>query len=185
MSPIVTRAAIATLALAAGSAFAVPGVIDTDTYAGHTYKLLSADTWTASEDYAVSALGAHLVTVNDAAENDWLIARFGSSSSLWIGLRRTAPHASTFAWANGEAVSYTNWSSGEPNDCGACIGDPDGEQFTHTYTSGLWNDLGNFSDYSGAKYGVVEIAGVPEPGSSTLLLAGAGMLGLLARRRSR
>jgi len=185
MTRFAARAAMVAVAVCAASAVAAPTVIDTDTYGGHTYKLLSADTWTESESYAVSALGAHLVTVNDAAENAWLVSRFGSISSLWIGLHRSAPHSPTFVWTNGDAVGYTSWAGGEPNDCGSCIGDPDGEQYVHTYPSGLWNDLGNFSDFSGAKLGVVEIAAVPEPGSFALMVGGIGLMSLLARRRRR
>ncbi len=43
----------------------------------HTYYLLASAPWTVSEAAAV-ALGGHLVTVNDAAENNWLTATFSN-----------------------------------------------------------------------------------------------------------
>ena len=140
-----------------------------------------------SEAFAQSALGAHLVTIDDALENAFVIARFGSQQSLWLGLRRDAPHSPTFGWADGSAVGYTNWAGGEPNDCGACIGDPDGEQYAHTYSDGTWNDLGNFSDYAGPKFGVVELVeqSVPEPAMMSFLGAGVLLGGMLRRRAKR
>ncbi|MFW6161589.1 MAG: PA14 domain-containing protein [Planctomycetota bacterium] len=40
----------------------------------------------------------------------------------------------TFAWLTGEAVSYTNWHGGEPNDWGG------GEDATHIRGDSQWND---------------------------------------------
>ena len=45
---------------------------------GHTYYLLSQDTWTASETQA-EVMGGHLATINDAAEQSWVFATFGNS----------------------------------------------------------------------------------------------------------
>ena len=41
----------------------------------HTYFLLSTSDWTDAET-AAARMGGHLVTVNDAAENDWLLSTF-------------------------------------------------------------------------------------------------------------
>ena len=43
---------------------------------GHAYWLLAPDSWTHSEAQAV-ALGGHLATINDQAEQDWVVAQFG------------------------------------------------------------------------------------------------------------
>ncbi len=94
----------------------------------------------------------------------------------------TQPHVRLGRW---QRSGLHHWAGGEPNDCGVCIGDPDGEQYTHTYTNGTWNDLGNFHGYAGPKFGVVEIAertSVPTPAMISLMGAGVLLGGLLRRR---
>lgn len=178
--------ALAMCFMASTAANAAVSVTATDTFDGHTYYLLSTDTWTASESFATT-LGGHLVTVNDAAENNWLINTafngFGTQKSLWIGFERKLLDDSTspFKWASGQAVTFTNWSSGEPNNASDVFGEH--ENYVHTYTNGTWNDLANSSGYSGSKYGVVEVSSVPEPEAYALLLAGLGLVGLVARRK--
>uniref|UniRef100_UPI0011774F71 DNRLRE domain-containing protein n=1 Tax=Calothrix rhizosoleniae TaxID=888997 RepID=UPI0011774F71 len=83
------------------------------TYGQSTYVLSSATTWEAAQTEAQS-LGGNLVTINDAAEEDWLKQTFGTSEELWIGLTDKDTEG-TFTWASGEAVTYTNWVPGEPN----------------------------------------------------------------------
>jgi len=84
------------------------------TYNGKFYLLSNAGTWTQAQAQAVS-LGGNLVTVNDAAENEFLVNTFGGTERLWIGLTDEVTEG-TFKWANGEAVTYTNWNPGEPNN---------------------------------------------------------------------
>jgi hypothetical protein len=172
--------AIASLFAASCSAHAISLIGPTVTYNGHDYTKISTDTWTNSETFA-SSLGGHLTAVNDAAENSFLISTFGTNNALWIGLYRTAPNAPTFAWSNGDAVTYTNWAWGEPNNC--C----NGEDYTHTYTSGEWNDLDNFSSYAGDKYGILEVVStkVPEPSTLLMTLTGLGLLGFARRRAAK
>jgi hypothetical protein len=87
----------------------------------HLYYLLSANTWTASEAEAVG-LGGHLVTINDAAENQWVLNTFfpltgAFYASLWIGLNDAA-NEGQFCLGHGEPVTFTYWYSGEPNNAG-------------------------------------------------------------------
>jgi len=168
--------ALSTALLAAASAQALGTTGITGDFGGHHYIELEASTWTDAEAAAI-ALGGHLAAVNSAAENSFLNSTFGLDHALWIGFLRYGPNPGDFAWTNGDAVTYTNWAGGEPNNC--CSG----ESYTHTYTNGTWNDLDNFNGYAGAKYGVVEVAAVPEPETYAMLAAGLGILGWSARRR--
>ena len=172
---ILKQLALSTLLLTAAAAQAVTPTGVSGNFGGHHYIELNTSNWTDAEAAAV-AMGAHLVAVNSQAENDFLISTFGSNHALWIGFQRTGPNPADFAWTNGDAVTYTNWAGGEPNNLG-------GENYAHTYTNGKWNDLADNSGYAGAKFGVVEA--VPEPGSYAMLVAGLALLGWTARRKQR
>jgi hypothetical protein len=112
---------------------------------GHAYLYVGDGmTWADAEEYAVS-LGGHLVTINDAAENDWLIATFGTQ--YWMGMNDIAVEG-TWVWASGEPVTYTNWHVGEPND----IGGEDGGVVSGPFF-GQWND----EAVDGAQAFVVEV----------------------------
>src|SRR5438105_7832060 len=62
-------------------------------YGGHLYAPLTLGggqwSWSQLEANAV-ALGGHLVTINDQAEEDWLLSTFGRLGSFWIGLNDVA-----------------------------------------------------------------------------------------------
>jgi hypothetical protein len=145
---------------------------------GHTYHLLTGNSWTASEAEAI-ALGGHLATINDAAENLWVFSTFSPmvpSRELWIGLNDAAIEGS-FVWASGQAVTYTNWGGGEPNNNG-------NEDYAVMYGTGQWNDSANTSDVG--KFGVVEVAtsAVPEPSTLIMFCVGAiACAGVALRRR--
>ena len=148
-------------------------------YMGHDYTLLTADNWAASEAYAVSQ-GGHLVSIDDAAENSFILSTFRPTGSIWIGLERVGLGASVadFAWTDGSASTFRNWASGEPNNAGGI------EYATHMYSNGRWNDLnGNNSNFDGAKYGVMEVAAVPEPETYALVLAALASMAFVVRHR--
>ena len=54
------------------------------------------------------AEGAHLVSINDAAEQKWLVEVFGRDPFL-IGLTRLE-NQTEWQWTSGEPVAYTNWA---------------------------------------------------------------------------
>ena len=135
---------------------------------GHFYYLLKSMTWTASEAVAV-ARGGHLVTINDAAENQWVVDTFahygGANRPLWIGLTDLEVEG-TFEWSSGEPFNYANWNtaSGEPNNSGGSGYEEDYVYIIQqnsgnpTVLATYWNDLPN--DAYGVippVYGVIEI----------------------------
>jgi len=154
---------VLSLATVPGARAAVLAGPITNAANGHAYYLLSNTTWTASEAEAVG-LGGHLVTINDAAENQWVLNTFFPLTgvpyaSLWIGLNDAA-NEGQFVWASGEPVTFTYWYPGEPNNLGgedyATIRHP-----SESAPTGSWNDL---SDTSGLEnptaptFGVVELS---------------------------
>ncbi len=84
---------------------------DFDTFGGNTYVRLGSRTWADAEAWAVGE-GAHLVTIDDQAEQDFVYSRFGDAAR-WIGLS-DAETEGTYVWADGTPFSYNHWASGYP-----------------------------------------------------------------------
>ena len=66
---------------------------------GHLYRLTEGRYWGIHDESAnvyqpdwfdaeaeAESWGGHLVTINDPAENQWLVATFGANQEFWIGL---------------------------------------------------------------------------------------------------
>lgn len=155
------------------------------TYNGHSYTVVSAVRWADGETQAI-ALGGHLVTINDQAENDWLVQRIVDpiDAFAWIGLYQlpssTEP-ADGWVWVSGAPVSYTNWYGGEPNNLEG--GENWGELYTSTF-GGHWNDIKPETEWSPPLAAIVEVIPVPEPASLLALLCGVVSLTLLRRKRA-
>jgi hypothetical protein len=126
---------------------------------GHVYVAFATTGWNAAEATA-QALGSHLVTINDADENEWIRLNFGNllgtDRRIWIGLNDAAVEGA-FVWADGTPVSYTNWNPGEPNNSG---GVEDWVEFLGS--NGRWNDISE-SGGSFAHIGLVELGPPPPP----------------------
>lgn len=103
---------------------------------GSCYHLYTAnDDWVAARDRCRSrGSGWDLVTIDSAAENDFVKSTVVSSIGTWIGLNDRDPSPEgAFAWSGGQPVSYTSWDAGEPNNY-------NNEDCTQIFTSGGWND---------------------------------------------
>ena len=74
---------------------------------GHAYKRIQCKSW---EDARAKAMaeGAHLVSINDETEQEWLVEIFGRDPFL-IGLTRLE-NQTEWQWTSGEPVTYTNWA---------------------------------------------------------------------------
>jgi hypothetical protein len=123
---------------------------------GHYYEQVGPRQWADAEAYAV-AVGGHLVTINDPAEQGWLAATF-TDPNLWIGMNDLAVEGS-WVWSSGEPVTYSNFTPDEPNNCTRC-GPPDGTgaypagedvavmNWTSPWAGVGWNDLGDWAHAS-------------------------------------
>jgi len=173
-------------------------VLDTLHYNGHTYYLISQNTWEGAAAEALS-LGGYLATINDQGEQDFLWNSWknslGAGEGLWIGLERSGHHGQNiFVWMNGEPVNFTYWAANsygpEPND-GWGRYEEDYVNMDSRFTPpGGWNDVPNQgADWLGDR-GIVESndpgsSEVSTPEVSTLVLLGSGLAGLVLRRRRR
>lgn len=116
------------------------------------YVIVQGPTWEEAEANAVK-LGGHLVTINDAAENEWL---FQNGLRGWIGFTDTSQEGE-WIWSSGESVTYVNWLSGDPSNSF-------GVEHYANNVSGAWGDsdnegFGNFGP--GKRYGIAEIKLAP------------------------
>ncbi|MDB9489400.1 lectin-like protein, partial [Dolichospermum circinale CS-534/05] len=128
-----------------GTTTAVTGTISNDdstnpifNYNGSQYTLTNLGTWEQAQAEAQS-LGGNLVTINNQAEQNWLVSTFGGNEQLWIGLTDEVTEGQ-YKWASGETSTYTNWFPGQPDN-----GGPQGEDYVvmNFGAAGQWNDYPN------------------------------------------
>ena len=116
---------------------------------GHAYKRIRCGSWDDANNQAV-AEDAYLVSITDAAEQEWLLKTF-KPQRCWIGLTDYA-NEGEWVWASGEPVTYTNWAPHEPKD--ADWGD---EDFVLIEYSGEWSDAGPESiEWQMARMAIIE-----------------------------
>ena len=163
---------------------------------GHYYDFVAAGLdWNSAANAAAAlsylGLQGHLATVTSSSENDFITTALPGavafSGSAWFGGSQAANSATPstgWSWVTGEPWSYTNWNGGEPNDGGDFV-EKGQENYVHFYFGdGTWND--DTLSGSGFVHGFVveyETAAIPESGTATLLVIGAGFLGFLLRRK--
>ena len=103
---------------------------------GHAYKSIHCERWEDAQARAL-AEGAHLVSINDAAEQKWLVGVFGTAP-YWIGLIDVEKEGE-WKWMNGEPITYTNWAPDEATD--SDHGEED-HVFMGLTPDGKWYDVG-------------------------------------------
>jgi glucose/arabinose dehydrogenase len=128
-------------------------------YNGKEYILTSsAQSWEQSQAEAQSR-GGNLVTINDAAEENWLNQTFGTNRK-WIGLTDSITEG-TFRWVNGEITTYRNWAPGEPSNSKSL--EPGGEDYVimNWGSNRQWNDT--YNSAKGVYQGIIEIGTATPP----------------------
>ncbi len=91
--------------------------------------IVEGPTWEEAEANA-QALGGHLVTINDAEENEWLSKTFKDANKgyepypvnphavhgdiYWNGLHKTRS-SGLWKWSSGEDFSFSQWAPTRPS----------------------------------------------------------------------
>ena len=102
----------------------------------HSYKRVHCENWDDAQAKAI-AEDAHLVSINDAAEQQWLVSIFGTAP-CWIGLTDVAKEGE-WGWTSGEPLTYFNWAFHKLID--ADRGDED-YVFMGLSPDGRWHKVG-------------------------------------------
>jgi len=156
---------------------------------GHYYDVVSVPymTWhearIAASELTHGGYSGHLATVTSQAENAFIVNTFdfAALTNKWLGAFQADASKvdDGWEWITGEAWSYTSWNGGEPNNL-YYTGYSYEDALTY-WSNGLWNDAPSaWNQYASGGY-VVEFSPVPEPAS--MLLLGAGLVGLAAFRK--
>ena len=126
------------------------------------YVIVEGRTWEEAEANAIE-LGGHLVTINDKAENDFIVnvlqpiiwarygryvsqnpARYGGPNHPYIGYS-DVKNEGTWVWSSGQTSSFENWSPSEPS---SDVSNADYAQIYlegETSTGGLWGQWDDFA----------------------------------------
>ena len=106
----------------------------------------SGISWLTALDLADNVANSYLASISSRLENS-MAALSVSYNTAWIGGRRNS--SGVWKWEAGplagQAITYTNWASGEPNNCCTTIANGNGfygeNAMQFTGSNGNWNDL--------------------------------------------
>ena len=105
---------------------------------GHAYLKIRCESLKVANDLA-AAEDAHLVTINDAAEQQWLLGLFGNHL-YWIGLS-DAEKEGEWVWQNGEPLTYKNWGS-KHSFPRSTLSPEEKDSAVMTFVNGQWHAVG-------------------------------------------
>ena len=113
-------------------------------YKGHVYELYDKPTSWETAKIVCENKGGHLATITSEKEQKTIekLVQHGNAKYYNIGATNK-DDVTQWKWVTGEAMAYTNWAVGEPNNVSNL------ERYLSIFTSdnyfGKWNDTTNFS----------------------------------------
>lgn len=113
-------------------------------YKGHIYELYDKPTSWETAKIVCENKGGHLATITSEKEQKTIekLVQHGNAKYYNIGATNK-DDITQWKWVTGEAMAYTNWAVGEPNNVSNL------ERYLSIFTSdnyfGKWNDTTNFS----------------------------------------
>ncbi len=107
-------------------------------YGEHTYLICNSNVNWPDAKEACEQRGYHLVKVDDAAENDWILsqAQQNGLNETWLGIN-DRDNERTFVWHDGSSDGYDGWNNNQPSNGN---GQDCGEIHTRDDWAGTWND---------------------------------------------
>jgi hypothetical protein len=159
-----------------------------EVYGGHAYVAIGQGglSWATAEAMA-RQMGGHLVTINDAAENafvvDFVHRQFGEDRVVWTGFTDDPAYGGHEAgntsfypyppdgirgegwvWTSGEPVTYQNWAPGQPDNWPGRPSQNFGTTNFNTgaFGPGTWDDSSELDLSRGA---VIELPTAALPGA--------------------
>ncbi len=158
---------------------------------GHWYEVVVVPTginWTQAND-AASSKNGHLATITSQAENDfifsliddseyWVTDSYGFDCGPLIGgvqSEGAVDPSEGWGWVTGEAMSFTAWAPGQPNN----VGDQTRIQFWNSRSiNSTWQDV----SVTETEFSYIVEYDVPEP--ATLCVMAFGAAALIRMRRA-
>jgi len=111
------------------------------------YVIVQGPTWEEAEANAVK-LGGHLVTINDAEENNWVYKNLylnrNDSNGLWLGGTDKEVEG-RWQWADGTPWSFSSFANNDNHPVFDPVNGEDYLQYNELHSSldGGWNDISN------------------------------------------
>ena len=100
----------------------------------HLYKVFYDRYRWEDAKKACEELGGHLVTITTSEEQKFLEMLNSQRKVFWIGYERVSDDSENWQWITSEAIDYTNWNDGEPNNY-------NGSESKASLRPDRWNDL--------------------------------------------
>ena len=111
---------------------------------GHTYYYYSTPvSWYFAKEFCESQ-GGHLVTINNAVEDEFVRSLMPYDTTLWAGGTDAEVEGTwkwltgEIFWQNGAVVTYAHWNSEEPNN--SEYNSTGTEEYLMINSNGTWND---------------------------------------------